>query len=183
MRRLATSCALAITGLALAGNPCLAESPGSLFSSGYANHQTGNLTEAIRLYTKAIDIDDRYVMAYQMRAAAWQKLHKFSRAIDDYSVVIAIGETTFRAAGYLNRGIVRNMSGQYSEAIADFDQAIAIDKYMGPAYFHRAIARSKTGDTIGNMDDFIRAARLGDPDAERLLDARNPGWRQIRKPQ
>ncbi|MCE1274482.1 MAG: tetratricopeptide repeat protein [Chlorobiaceae bacterium] len=183
MKRLATSLALAITGLTLAGEPCLADSPDSWFSSGFSMQQSGNLTEAIRMYTRAIEIDDRFVMAYQMRAAAWQQMRKYSKAIDDYSMVIAMGETSFKAAGYLNRGIVKNMSGLYSEAIPDFDQAIALDRFMGPAYFHRAIARSKAGDTIGNMDDFMQAARLGDPDAERWLDARNPGWRQIRKTQ
>ncbi|NTU93575.1 MAG: tetratricopeptide repeat protein [Chlorobiaceae bacterium] len=183
MKRLATSFALALAGLALAGDPCIADSANSWYSSGFTMHRSGELKEAVRMYSKAIEIDAQFVMAYQMRAAAWQSMHNFSKAIDDYTTVITIGEPSFRAVGYLNRGIVKNMEGRYSEAIPDFDLAISMDKKMGPAYFHRAIARSKMGDTTGNLDDFRQAARLGDPEAERVLDLSTPGWRQIRPPQ
>ncbi len=170
--------AFAIAGMVATVEPAYADYAGNCFDSAYVRHQAGELKEAIQLYSKAIDSDRHFVMAYQMRAAAWQRLHQYSRAIDDYSMVISYGEPSFRAVGYLNRGIVKIMAGRYADAITDFNQAIAIDRFMGPAYFHRAIAKIKTGDATGDLDDFIQSARLGDPDAERWLDANNPGWRQ-----
>jgi tetratricopeptide (TPR) repeat protein len=183
MKRRSMSIALviAIAGMATAMDPAIAETAGNLFDSGFSKHQSGDLKEAVRLYTKAIESDGKFVMAYEMRAAAWQRLRQFSRAIDDYTMVITIGEPSFRAVGYLNRGIVKNMAGHYSEAIPDFNQAISIDRFMAPAYFHRGIARSKTGDTNGNLEDFIQAARLGDSDAERWLDRNDPQWRQAQR--
>lgn len=181
MTRIAKSLVLIFAGLALAGATCRAESARVLFDSGLARHRTGDLKEAIRLYSQAIEQDGNFVMAYQMRAAAWQRMQKFPKAIEDYSTVIAIGEPAFRAVGYLNRGIVRNITRHYSEAIPDFSQAIAMDRFMGPAYFHRAIARSRSADTTGTMDDFMRAAKLGDPEAMRILDLATPGWRQPKK--
>lgn len=181
MNRHSTSIALAIAGMVAIARPCLAETANSWFDSGFSRHQAGDLKEAVKLYTRALDTDDKFVMAYQMRAAAWQRLRQYSRAIDDYTMVINLGEPAFKAVGYLNRGIVKNMAGQFADAILDFNMAISIDRFMGPAYFHRAIARSRTGDLAGNLDDFIQAARYGDMDAERWLDSHNPGWRQARK--
>ena len=181
MKRHLRTLALAFAGMVAAFEPCLADSANNWFDYGFSKHQSGDLREAVRLYSKAIESDSRFVMAYQMRGAAWQKLRQYSRAIDDYSMVISIGEPSFRAVGYLNRGIVKNMVGNYADAIGDFNLAISIDKYMGPAYFHRGIARVKTGDMAGIHIDFIQAARLGDPDAEHWLDALDPGWRQAQR--
>jgi tetratricopeptide (TPR) repeat protein len=144
-------------------------------------HRAGNLKEAVRLYSKAIDNDNRFIMAYQMRAAAWQKLHQFERAISDYTMVIDLGEPLFQAVGYYNRGIVKNMSGRYTESIPDFTMALSLDRRMAAAFFHRGIARIKTGDSTGTLEDFMQAARLGDPDAEQWLDRTNPGWKVIKK--
>jgi tetratricopeptide (TPR) repeat protein len=181
MKRLAIFFVLAIAGMTSLVAPCAAESANVYFDNGLAMHKAGDLKEAVRLYSKAIDSDSRFVMAYQMRGAAWQKLNQFQKAIADYSMVINLGEPYFQAVGYYNRGIVKNMSGHYSDAIPDFTFAISIDKKMGSAYFHRAIARVKSGDTTATLDDFIQAAQLGDPDAERWLDKTNPTWKQIRK--
>ncbi|NTU67922.1 MAG: tetratricopeptide repeat protein [Chlorobiaceae bacterium] len=181
MKRHSTPIVLAIAGMVAFVEPCLAETANSWFDSGFSRHQAGDLKEAVKLYSKAIDTDGNFVMAYQMRAAAWQRLHQYSRAIDDYTMVVNLGEPSFKAVGYLNRGIVKNMAGHFAEAIVDFNMAISIDRFMGPAYFHRALARSKTGDNAGKLEDFIQAAKYGDLDAERWLDASNPGWRQVRK--
>jgi tetratricopeptide (TPR) repeat protein len=177
MKQVAAYITVTLTGIALLGEPCFAETADTWYSSGITMQKSGDLKEAVRMYSKAIELDGNYVMAYQMRASALQKMNKFSKAIEDYTMVINLGEPSFKAVGYLNRGIVKNMTGHFSEAIPDFNLAISMDRRMGPAFFHRAIARSKTGDTPGTLDDFVQAARLGDTDAERFLDAIDPEWR------
>ncbi len=143
-------------------------------------HRKGNFREAIALYSKAIESDNRQVMAYQMRAAAWQKIRQYQKAISDYSMVINLGESHFQAVGYFNRGVVKNMSGDYAGAIPDFTQAITIDRKIAAAFFHRGVARLKTGDSTGSLADLIQAAKLGDPDAQGWLDASMPDWRQMK---
>ncbi|NTW52432.1 MAG: tetratricopeptide repeat protein [Chlorobiaceae bacterium] len=178
MKRLAILFLLAIAGMTAFVNLCSAESANTYFNQGLASHKTGDLKEAVRLYSRAIDTDNRFVMAYQMRGAAWQKLKQYQKAIADYSMVIELGEPYFQSVGYFNRGIVKNMSGNYGDAAADFTFAINIDRKMAAAYFHRGIARLKSGDQTGQLDDFMQAARLGDLDAERWLDKTNPDWKQ-----
>ena len=143
-------------------------------------HRAGNFSEAVVLYSKAIESDNRHVMAYQMRGAAWQKMRQYQKAISDYTAVIDLGEPQFQAVGYFNRGVVKNMCGRYSEAIPDFTQAISFDRKLAAAFFHRGVARFKTGDSTGTFEDLIQAAKLGDPDAQNWLDTSMPDWRQMK---
>ncbi len=156
----------------------LAESANSSFNQGFEKHLKGDIAGAVTLYTKAIDQNPAFAMAYQMRGAAEQQLKKYPEAISDYSMVISCGEPYFKAVGYYNRGVVKNMIGEFSEAIPDFSQAIELDKKMAVAFFHRGIAKSKTGDLTGRLEDFRQAALLGDINAEKWLNTYFPEWRQ-----
>ena len=169
----ATSCLLLIANIALA------ESADNMFSQGFEKHLKGDLSGAVKLYSRAIDDNPAFAMAFQMRAIAQQQLKKYRQAINDYSMAITIGEPSFKAVSYYNRGIVKNITGDFVGAIPDFSQAIDLDKKMGVAFFHRGIAKSKTGDMEGQLDDFRRAAQLGDLNAEKMLDKYYPNWKQI----
>jgi tetratricopeptide (TPR) repeat protein len=155
----------------------LAESANSFFNQGFAMHLRGDLPSAVKWYSKAIDDNPSFGMAYQMRGIAQQQLKKYPQAIADFSMLITVGEPSFKSIGYYNRGIVKNMTGDFAGAIPDFSQAIELDKRMASAFFHRGIARSKTGDLIGRMADFREAARLGDSNAEEWLNTYFPGWK------
>ncbi len=163
-------------------NIALAESSNSYFNEGYEKHLHGDLSGALKLYSKAIDKNPAFAMAYQMRGAAEQHLKQYTQAINDYTMVINCGEPYFKAVGYYNRGVVKNMSGNYAEAISDFSLAIELDKRLATAFFHRGIARSKTGDLPGRLEDFRQAAKLGDTNAENWLNTYIPDWRQIPLP-
>jgi tetratricopeptide (TPR) repeat protein len=163
----------------LAASIVLAESANDSFNLGYEKHLMGDVVTAVRLYSKAIENNPSFAMAYQMRGIAQQQLKKYPQAISDYSMVITFGEPLFKSVGYYNRGIVKNMIGDFVGAIPDFSQAIELDKKMAAAFFHRGIAKSKTGDLSGQLSDFREAARLGDSNAERWLKTYAPGWKVL----
>lgn len=148
------------------------------FNRGYEKHLQGDLKNAIKDYSRAIEKNPRFAMAYQMRGAAWQGMKSFDKAISDFSMVIAFGEPHFLAVGYFNRGIAKNMAGDFPGAIPDFSAALNLDAKMSTAYFHRGIAKGKTGDTFGRIEDFREAARLGNVNAEQWLNTYYPSWRQ-----
>lgn len=157
----------------------LAESANSSFNLGFEKHQQGDLPTAIRLYSKAIEINPAFAMAFQMRGIAQQQLKKYPQAISDYTMAITFGDNAFKSVNYYNRGIVKNMTGDFTGAIVDFSQTIALDRKMAEAFFHRGIAKSKTGDLAGRFDDFRNAALLRDHNAERWLNTYYPGWREL----
>ncbi|NTW70109.1 MAG: tetratricopeptide repeat protein [Chlorobiaceae bacterium] len=177
MKRILYAISLTVACLLYSGLIAHAESANTFFDEGFALHQKGDLSGAIKLYSRAIESNPAFAMAYQMRGAAQQRLKKYPQAISDYAMVIAYGESYFKAVGYYNRGVVHNMTGAYSEAITDFTLALELDKKMAGAFFHRGIAKSKTGDLAGRFDDFRQAAKLGDLSAESFLNTYFPDWR------
>jgi len=156
----------------------IAESSNSFFNLGFEKHKMGDLQSAVDWYSKALDTDPAFAMASLMRGIAQQQLKKYPEAIRDYSEVIMTGDPSFKVVGFYNRGIMKNMTGDFAGAIPDFSQAIELDKKMGAAFFHRGIAKSKTGDLDGRQEDFRQAALLGEINAERWLNTYYPGWRQ-----
>jgi len=156
----------------------IAESPNNFFNQGFEKHKIGDLQGALEWYSKALDNDSTFAMASLMRGIAQQQLKKYPDAISDFSKVIATGEASFKVVGFYNRGVVKNMTGDFAGAIPDFSQAIELDKKMGAAFFHRGIAKSKIGDLDGRQADFRQAALLGESNAERWLNTYYPGWRQ-----
>ncbi|NTV92426.1 MAG: tetratricopeptide repeat protein [Chlorobiaceae bacterium] len=156
-----------------------ADGSNAAFNMGYESHLRGDLKNAVKHYSSAIEKNPAFAMAYQMRAAAWQQMKRYDLAINDYSMVISFGEPYFQSVGYFNRGVAKNMAGDYYGAIPDFTQTITLDKRMSAAFFHRGIAKKKTGDTFGQLQDFREAARLGDTNAERWLNLNYPGWKEM----
>ncbi len=169
---------IAIILLIIASTTALAGQENDYFNRGYEKHLQGDLKAAIKDYTSAIEKNPRFTMAYQMRGAVWQRMRVYDKAINDFSMVITFGETHFQAVGYYNRGIVKNMAGDFFGAITDFNEALNIDKKIAAAYFHRGIAKSRTGDSFGRIQDFREAARLGDVNAEKWLNTYYPTWKQ-----
>ncbi|HHE32569.1 MAG TPA: tetratricopeptide repeat protein [Chlorobaculum parvum] len=181
MKHRAISLVLAVVSTIILSATCAAQSAAEYYNQALSEHQAGELQQAVRLYTKAIKKDDRMIMAYQMRGAAWQQMRQLQQAFDDYTILIEQDEPYFRAVGYFNRGIVNDIAGRHTEAIDDFTGAVKIDWKMGAAYFHRAVARLKSRDSTGAFKDLHQAARLGDTDAKQWLDLLSPGWREQKK--
>ena len=167
MTRILCRIAIAFAFMLLGINIAMAESSNSYFNEGYDKHLHGDLSGAVKWYSKAIDKNPAFAMAYQMRGVAEQQRKKYAQAINDYTMVINCGEPYFKAVGYYNRGVVKNMSGDYAE------------KRLAAAFFHRGIAKSKTGDLSGRFEDFRQAAKLGDTNAESWLNTYIPEWKQI----
>ncbi len=179
MKRILCCITLVTAFMLLTGSIALAESTNSSFNLGFEKHQQGDLPSAVRLYSNAIESNPAFAMAFQMRGIAQQQLKKYPQAISDYTMVITVGEPQFKSVGYYNRGIVKNMTGDFTGAIFDFSQTIALDQKMAAAFFHRGIAKSKTGDLAGRLDDFRKAALLGDRNAEAWLNVYYPAWREL----
>ncbi|NEX12340.1 MAG: hypothetical protein C1942_06560 [Prosthecochloris sp.] len=174
MNRISKALLIALFTLLLLGPTALAATPQENFKTGYERHQSGRLNDAISYYNKAINANPSYVLAYQMRAAAWHQKKEHSQARADYSKVIELGDPFFKAVGYFNRGIVNYDDGRFTQAIMDLTEAISRDHKMTQAYVHRGIAKSKIGDKKGQIKDFTYAAKFGDKKVRNWLETHAP---------
>ena len=55
-------------------------------------------------------------------------------------------------------------------------QAIALDDGLTHAYYNRALARSRSGDHDGELEDLRQAARLGHDGAREYLHSSGVRW-------
>jgi tetratricopeptide (TPR) repeat protein len=72
------------------------------------------------------------------------------------------GDTLAKA--HMARGTIRLLRKETTEALADYDQAVALAPKLAGAYLHRAIGRRETGDLVHAVDDVSQALTLGTAD-------------------
>jgi len=118
------------------------------FERGLSFYDSQQYEEAIKAYTKALNINPRYTDAYNNRGLAWADKGDHDRAIDDYNSALEIKPRDVYA--YTNRGFAWCKKGDHDRAIADLNKALEIDPREAVAYNNRGIA-------WGNKSNFDRA--------------------------
>ena len=152
--RLWPALALCLTVLLSAGAAGAYQWAPADVNRGLDAHRLGELAEAIRLYTLAIDSGqlDPYGLsvAYNDRAAAWadegdillaqgdkKRAQKdYDQAMADYAKAIDVNTTW--GLLYTNRGLTWQRLGQYQKALDDFNRSIEVQPGYGPAYQAKA---------------------------------------------
>ena len=132
------------------------------FKKGYNAGENKNWDEAIVCYSKAIELDPDYAMAYNNRGWAYDEKGEYDRAIRDYNKAIELKPDY--AMAYNNRGLAYEKKGEYDRAIRDFDQAIELDNDKLAtmyAYNNRGIAYYYKGEYERAKEDYRKACELG----------------------
>ncbi|MHB1680815.1 MAG: tetratricopeptide repeat protein [bacterium] len=75
----------------------------NLFDEGIKLHSEEKFEEAIKKFTKVIEIDPNYAAAYNNRGSAYYNSKKYQKAIEDYTKAIesVIVKVSKRACVYL----------------------------------------------------------------------------------
>lgn len=85
----------------------------------------GEFKNAISEFTKAIEINPKNGIAYNLRAMSWAELKDFDQAISDFTEAIRINPND--GYTYTLRGIALCDTGAYRQSLSDFDTAIKIN--------------------------------------------------------
>ena len=140
-------------------NQAKAESAVSYFNQGNFKFKVEDYYGAIADYSKAIEIDPRYVKAYYNRGLSKERLEDYEAAIADYSKAIEI-DPKFNDA-YYNRGSVKDNLEDYYGAIADYSKAIEINPSYAKPYNNRCyVKRRFLKDYYGAISDCLIAKDL-----------------------
>ncbi|MGI9424104.1 MAG: tetratricopeptide repeat protein [Hyphomicrobiaceae bacterium] len=128
------------------------------FESGYLHYSNGEIELAIARFSRAIELNPAYAIAYNNRGELHRRSGNFDRAMADCDKAIELAPSF--AAAYGARAAVHYETGNYSGAIADCNKAIALDPNNALSYNTRAAACNEVGDHVRAIGDCDTAIEL-----------------------
>ena len=152
--RLCLALALCLALVSFAGAAVAYQWAQAEVNRGLDAHRLGELAEALRLYTQAIDSGtlEPYGLsvAYNDRAAAWadegdillaqgdnkRAKKDYDQAMADYAKAIDVNPTWGML--FTNRGLTWQRLGEYQKALDDFNRSIDVEPGYGQAYQAKA---------------------------------------------
>jgi tetratricopeptide (TPR) repeat protein len=119
-------------------------------------------TKAAQQYTKAIEMDPKFLPAYELRAMSYFELKQSRQAIKDYDKILELDPDN--GSAYHDRALARMDLHQYGSAIVDFDEAIKRMKHHDDTAWmmleNRADCYSKVGEYHEAIADLTKAIEL-----------------------
>lgn len=97
----------------------------ALKEQGNTALKQGNLQQAVKLYSEALEADSTLAAAYNNRALAHLKLSNLADAEADCSYVLRLDPRNVKA--FLRRGSAREAMQRLAEAVEDYQQATVLD--------------------------------------------------------
>jgi tetratricopeptide (TPR) repeat protein len=140
----------------------------------------GKFEDAIGRFEAALAVSPAHRGAMMGRAIALLQAGRRDEAEAAFSGLIAflsgsltpndVTGTAVLAGAFANRGILRDRSGRYGEALLDYRQALSIDAgaVQGPGLFHKILYGNATPSTIAKRADYIER-QMALPEDQRLL--------------
>jgi len=128
------------------------------YRKGLTATRIGNYKEAISAYTKAVQLDPQYVLAYIERSFAYSRTGNFQQVFENANKAIELDPRNAKA--YVNRGFAHSKLGHYQQAIEDANKAIELNPRYVLAYVNRGDAYSRIGNNQQAFKDANKAIEL-----------------------
>ena len=128
------------------------------FEKGLEFGISDNYTEAVKAFSKAIELDPQLAVAYYNRGVAYGTLGNTQQAINDFSKAIELNPQ--HASAYYNRGVAYGKLGNYQQEIKDYTKAIVLNPKDASAYYNRGVTYGKMGNTQQEIKNYNKAIEL-----------------------
>ena len=128
------------------------------FLNGIDDFVNHNYYKAIENYTKAIEIDPKFELAYLHRAFSKNFLKDIVGAIEDLTMAIRLNPEDMFA--YYSRGVSKAMIEDYNGAVDDLTTAINSNSRWTTAYYYRGMSRRHLRDYNGAELDQTKVIAL-----------------------
>ena len=128
------------------------------FLRGMEKSKNKQYQTAIKEYTKAIELDPKFIDAYLKRSEMRYKLGDNQGVLDDCYRVIQIKSSVPKA--YYYQGRARFSLGYVQAAIDSYSEAIRQEQSYSQAYYYRGIAYEDLMDHFSATEDWQIAAEL-----------------------
>lgn len=113
---------------------------------GVSHLNTNKPEEALKDFTRAIEIDPTRADGFAGRGNVLQAMGQYEASLQDYDRAIEINPKLANA--YVNRGSVYSHLGQYEKAIADYEKGLDLDPKIDdpPGIFKRLFSNAPNTD-------------------------------------
>ncbi|MEL6440640.1 MAG: DnaJ domain-containing protein [Cyanobacteria bacterium J06621_8] len=128
------------------------------YNRALTRSQAKEYRQAINDYSKAIEINPKFVDAYLKRCEMHYKLGDNQGVLNDCYEVCSIDPTVAKA--YYYQGRARYSLGYTQSAVDSYNLAIAQDQNYPQAYYYRGVAYKDLNNVSSAVDDLTRAAEL-----------------------
>ncbi|EFJ48329.1 hypothetical protein VOLCADRAFT_91119 [Volvox carteri f. nagariensis] len=134
----------------------------------FALRQQGKLVEAVREYTRALELDSNHFKTLFNRGFTYDRGHgwlsrlpplgELEAAVEDYTAALQVDPQSSYA--HYNRGITRDRLQDFAGAVADFTAAICLEPNSADFYHNRGFALRKQGMFEAAVQDYTMAIKL-----------------------
>ena len=128
------------------------------FGRGITFEESKRYEEAIRAYTKAIEMNPLHTGAYNNRGNVWRDIGDFDRSYNDFNKMIELDSNSIFA--YIGRGNALSDKGKYLQAIQDYNSCLLINPNFAEAYHNRGYAWMELKKYDKAISDFEKALQL-----------------------
>jgi tetratricopeptide (TPR) repeat protein/V8-like Glu-specific endopeptidase len=135
-----------------------------IMSRGYIYMRDRKFEQAAADFTEFLRLRPESSAALRARAGAYSDLKRYDQAAEDYEAAIERDQEADRdpVFSYVARGNFYSQLGRDSEALADFDRALALYPASSSAHSGRAYALLQQGDYKGAIKSFDQAIKYDD---------------------
>jgi len=130
---------------------------------GLESHRSGNLRDAIDIYTAVIAKNKQSAEAFNWRGMAYDDMNELDKALADLNEAIRISSKY--ADAYNNRGEVYRKKNMLREAMADFRKAAELDRNFAEAHYNMGLVSEAEGRTPQAVRAYTEYLKLK-PNAE-----------------
>jgi adenylate cyclase len=130
---------------------------------------------AIRMYQQAIDLDEKYALAYAGMADAYSHMYRYAdatpenaaRAVEASKHAVELDPDS--AEAHASRGLSLLIGEQYEAAQEEFTEAIRLNPRLWEAHYYSGLACSSRGDFEGAVEHYKNAMEVNPADYQAPL--------------
>jgi tetratricopeptide (TPR) repeat protein len=143
---------------AVTATAAAAELSESYVRQGFAYAKLSDYDQAMADYTKSIELNPDYFLAYLYRGLAYADVGEYDQAITDYTKAIELDPDYVFA--YFYRGLAYADVGEYDQAITDYTKAIELNPNFAATYYFRGLGHADVGEYDQAIIDYTKAIEL-----------------------
>jgi tetratricopeptide (TPR) repeat protein len=129
------------------------------YEDGLEQAQAGKFDEAIKLFSKSIELHPEDYFAWYNRGIAKTMLNNYEDALSDFEQTVKLAPDYKK--GWLNRGTAKKHLTDYEGALSDYSTAIKLDPNYADGYYNRGLVYELLSKKDSACMDFNKAKEIG----------------------